>query len=125
MRFITLIIAIFLGLTVSYGQTGEVSGKVLDKDDNSPIAGVIVQVKDTADNTCQYTITNDRGEYNIKYNIPVAALLRFQCMGYKTQEINISEIQSTNTIYMISQPTQLQDVIIKAPDIEQRSDTLT
>lgn len=54
MRFIALIIAMLLGLTVAYGQTGEVSGKVLDKDDNSPIAGVIVQIKDTAGNTYQY-----------------------------------------------------------------------
>ena len=125
MRFITLIIAIFLGLTVSYGQTGEVSGKVFDKDDNSPIAGVIVQIKDTAGNTYQYTITNDRGEYNIKYNVSVATLLRFQCMGYKPQEIQIAEAQTTQTVYLVSQPTQLRDVIIKAPDIEQRSDTLT
>lgn len=115
----------FLGLTVSYGQTGEISGKVLDKEDNSPISGVIVQVKDTAGNTYQYSITNDRGEYNIKYNISVAVLLRFQCMGYKPQEIHIAEAQTTQTIYLVSQPTQLRDVIVKAPDIEQRSDTLT
>ena len=125
MRFITTIIAMFLGLTVTYGQTKEICGKVFDKEDNSPIAGVIVQIKDSVDNSYQYTITNDKGEYCIRYNVSVAELLRFQCMGYKTQEINISEIQSTNTIYMISQPTQLRDVIIKAPDIEQRSDTLT
>lgn len=115
----------FLGLTVSYGQTGEISGKVLDKEDNSPISGVIVQVKDTAGNTYQYSITNDRGEYNIKYNISVAELLRFQCIGYKPQEIHIAEAQTTQTIYLVSQPTQLRDVIVKAPDIEQRSDTLT
>ena len=115
----------FLGLTVSYGQTGEISGKVLDKEDNSPISGVIVQVKDTAGNTYQYSITNDRGEYNIEYNISVAELLRFQCMGYKPQEIHIAEAQTAQTIYLASQPTQLRDVIVKAPDIEQRSDTLT
>ena len=40
MKFIAIIIALFLGLTVSYGQTGEISGKVLDKEDNSPIAVV-------------------------------------------------------------------------------------
>ncbi|MBR4045884.1 MAG: carboxypeptidase-like regulatory domain-containing protein, partial [Alistipes sp.] len=125
MKFIAIIIAMFLGLTVSYGQTGEISGKVLDKEDNSPIAGVIVQVKDSSDNSYQYTIANDKGEYCIRYNVSVAELLRFQCMGYKSQEINISEIQSNNTIYMVSQPTQLRDVIIKAPDIEQRSDTLS
>ena len=125
MRLITTIIAMFFGLTVTYGQTKEICGKVFDQEDNSPIAGVIVQIKDSVGNSYQYTITNNKGEYCIRYNVSVAELLRFQCMGYKTQEINISEIQSTNTIYMISQPTQLQDVIIKAPDIEQRSDTLT
>ncbi len=125
MRLITMIIAIFLGLTITYGQTKEICGKVFDKEDNSPIAGVIVQVKDSSDNSYQYTITNDKGEYCIRYNVSVAELLRFQCMGYKSQEINISEIQSNNTIYMVSQPTQLRDVIIKAPDIEQRSDTLS
>ena len=125
MRLITTIIAILLGLTVTYGQTREVSGKVFDKDDNSPIAGVIVQVKDSADNSYQYTITNDKGEYSIRYNVSVGELLRFQCMGYKPQEICISELQSSQTIYMVSQPTQLRDVIIKAPDIEQRSDTLS
>ena len=41
MRFIDLIIAMLLGLTVAYGQTGEVSGKVLDKDDNPVVKKVI------------------------------------------------------------------------------------
>ena len=125
MRLITIITAMLLGLTVTYGQTKEVSGKVFDKEDNSPIAGVIVQVKDSADNSYQYTITNDKGEYSIRYNVSVAELLQFQCMGYKPQEISISEFQPSQTIYMVSQPTQLRDVIIKAPDIEQRSDTLS
>ena len=114
-----------LGLSVTYGQTKEICGKVFDKDDNSPIAGAIVLVKDSSDNSYQYTITNDKGEYCIRYNISVAELMRFQCMGYKSQEVSISEFRSTNTIYMVSQPTQLRDVIIKAPDIEQRSDTLS
>ena len=125
MRLITTIIVIFLGLTITYGQTKEICGKVFDKEDNSPIAGAIVQVKDSSDNSYQYTITNDKGEYCIRYNVSVAELMRFQCMGYKSQEVSISEIQSNNTIYMVSQPTQLRDVIIKAPDIEQRSDTLS
>ena len=89
MRLITTIIAMFFGLTVTYGQTKEICGKVFDQEDNSPIAGVIVQIKDSVGNSYQYTITNNKGEYFIRYNVSVAELLRFQCMGYKTQEINI------------------------------------
>ena len=47
MRLITTIIAMFFGLTVTYGQTKEICGKVFDQEDNSPIAGVIVQIKDS------------------------------------------------------------------------------
>ena len=125
MRLITTIIAMFFGLTITYGQTKEICGKVFDQEDNSPIAGVIVQIKDSVGNSYQYTITNNKGEYCIRYNVSVAELLRFQCMGYKPQEIQIAEVQTTQTVYLVSQPTQLRDVIIKAPDIEQRSDTLT
>lgn len=125
MRFLTTIFVLLFDLTICYGQTKEVRGIVLDKGDNSPIAGAIVQVKDSAGNTYQYTITNDKGEYHIGYSASVAESLYFQCMGYKPQEVSISQIQSLQTIYMVSQPTQLRDVIVKAPDIEQRSDTLT
>ena len=56
MRIITTIIMILLGLVIAYGQDAEVSGVVLDKEDNSPIAGVIVRIKDSSDATIQYTI---------------------------------------------------------------------
>ena len=45
MRTITTIIMILLGLAIAYGQDAEVIGVVLDKEDNSPIAGVIVRIK--------------------------------------------------------------------------------
>lgn len=66
MRTITTIIMILLGLAIAYGQDAEVSGVVLDKEDNSPIAGVIVRIKDFSDVTIQYAITDDKGVFNIK-----------------------------------------------------------
>ena len=42
---------ILLGLAIAYGQDAEVIGVVLDKEDNSPIAGVIVRIKDSSDAT--------------------------------------------------------------------------
>ena len=90
MRIITAIFAAFFSLSVVYGQTKEVRGVVLDKDDRSPVAGVIVQVKDSSDHPYSYTITNDQGEFGIKYPTSVPDLsLRFQCMSYAPQTIRI------------------------------------
>lgn len=125
MRFVSVAMTILLGVTITYGQTKDIRGLVLDKEDNSPIAGVIVQVVDSAGTTYQYAITNDKGEYYIKCNSSEAERLRFQCMGYSPREMTIPGKQSPLNIYMTAQPTQLRDVIIKSPDIEQRSDTLT
>ena len=126
MRIITAIFAAFFSLSVVYGQTKEVRGVVLDKDDRSPVAGVIVQVKDSSDHPYPYTITNDQGEFGIKYPTSVPDLsLRFQCMSYASQTIRIGVSSSPLTVYLVPRPTQLNDVTVTAPDIEQRSDTLT
>lgn len=108
-----------------FGQTNEICGVVLDKDDNTAIAGVIVQIKDSSGATKQYTITDDRGNFSIKKNISVdGQVLSFQCMGYKLHTVTLDDIKYPLTVHLESQPTQLRDVIIRAPDIEQRSDTL-
>ena len=126
MRVITTIFAAFFSLSIVYGQTKAVRGVVLDKADQSPVAGVIVQVKDASDHTYQYTITNDQGEFSIRYHTSVPDLsLRFQCMSYAPQTVSLGVSSSPLTVYLVPRPTQLNDVIVRAPDIEQRSDTLT
>lgn len=126
MRIITTIIITFWSLAIAYSQDTEVRGVVLDKDDNSPIAGVIVQVKNSSDVTILYTITDDKGVFDIRYcNKNQEFVLSFQSMGYRPYKIGLNKIISPITVYLIPQPTQLKDVIVKAPDIEQRSDTLT
>lgn len=125
MRLIATILAMSLGLAVAYGQTEELRGVVLDKDDHSPIAGAIVQMQDASGHTFRYSLTNDKGEFCIQCNPAVADRLSFRCMSYKAEEVEIRAARSPMTVYLLAQPTRLRDVIVKAPDIEQRSDTLT
>lgn len=126
MRIIITIIVTLISLTRAYGQTKTVHGVVLDKDDNSPIAGVIAQIKDSSGTTIKHFITNDKGEFCMKYNSSVSNLsLRFQRMSYSHHTTDLNSTVSPLTVYLTPQSTQLKDVIVKAPDIEQRSDTLT
>ena len=126
MRTITTINMILLGLAIAYGQDAEVSGVVLDKEDNSPIAGVIVRIKDSSDVTILYAITDDKGVFNIKYKTQNSDfILSFQCMSYRPYKLALNKVISPVIVHLILQPTQLKDVIVNAPGIEQRSDTLT
>ena len=45
-------------------------------------------------------------------------------MGYRSQNFVLKPSMSPVTIRLQAEPTRLRDVIVKAPDIEQRSDTL-
>lgn len=119
------IVCLLIGLSDAFGQTDEVCGVVLDLEDNTAIAGVIVQIKDSSGATKQYAITDDQGYFHVKNSrVTDGFALSFQCMGYKLHTIGMKEIEYPITIHLESQPTQLRDVIVRAPDIEQRNDTL-
>lgn len=126
MRYIILIFFVLLGLPFSYAQTKEVCGFVLDNESDAPIPGVIVRVNSTSEKTASYTITDEKGLFSVKYDSSVSdSFLSFKYIGYKSHEICLNDCDSFITVHLVSQPMQLKDVIVKAPDIEQRSDTLT
>lgn len=102
-----------------------VCGSVHDKTDNEPIAGVIVQIKDSKAKTLHYGITNERGEFCLKYNQELhEQTLSFQCFGYSYYSINFKDFKSDLIIKLEPKSIDLKEVIVKAPDIMQRSDTL-
>lgn len=59
-----------------------ISGKVTDRNDGSPLPGVSIQIKGTADGTQ----TDFDGAYELA-NVPQGAVLIFSYIGKKTQEI--------------------------------------
>ena len=116
---------IFCGLSNVYGQITKIRGFVMDKDNDAAVAGVIIQVKDATDKNLAYTFSDEKGAFSIDCSTYRSAnVLEFHLMGYAEKRIKISEIESPITVYLEPQSTQLKDVIVTAPDIEQRSDTL-
>lgn len=126
MKLIAIIIGLSFCRIIAYSQDKiSVCGYVHDKTLDSPIEGAIVQVKDAKGKTLQYHISNERGEFCMDYDPMLRGLtLQIQRIGYNTLSIPINNLPSPLVITLDSQPIELKEVIVKAPDIMQRSDTL-
>jgi hypothetical protein len=114
-RLAILLLYVYLHLPFCYGQVKALVGSVTDEESGEPVAGAIVQAVDGK----SYTFTTNDGRFSLKGE---ARQIRVQSMGYRSIVVDVSE--SPMHIKMKPEATQLKDVIIKAPDIIQKSDTL-
>ena len=114
-RLVILLLYVYLHLPFCYGQVKALVGSVTDEESGEPVAGAIVQVVGGKN----YTFTTNDGRFSLKGE---ARQIRVQSMGYRSIVVDVTE--SPMHIKMKPEATQLKDVIIKAPDIIQRSDTL-
>ena len=110
-----LFLYLCLNLTLCHGQENTVVGIVTDKESGGPVAGAIVQ----AVGGKVYAITDKDGRFSLKGE---TSQIRVQSMGYRSIVVDVAE--GPLHIKMIPEATQLKDVIVKAPDIIQKSDTL-
>ena len=114
-RLAILLIYVYLHLSLCYGQAKALVGSVTDEESGEPVAGAIVQTVDGKN----YTFTTNDGHFSLKGE---ARQIRVQSMGYRSIVVDVTE--GLMHIKMKPEATQLKDVIIKAPDIIQKSDTL-
>ena len=114
-RLAILLIYVYLHLPLCYGQVKAIVGSVTDEESGEPVAGAIVQVVGGKN----YTFTTNDGRFSLKGE---AQQIRVQSMGYRSIVVDATE--GPMHIKMKPEATQLKDVIIKAPDIIQKSDTL-
>lgn len=103
------------------------SGKVTDKSTGAPLANVLVTVRPVGESKIvKYTQTSQTGTYEIKLSaIPDNHTLYFSIMGYAPQTINLSNSRYQYDVRLTEQATLLKEVVVKAPGIRQRGDTIT
>lgn len=117
---------LFFGISISYGQAIEIFGNVIDEDDGSPITGAIIQIKDTSGKLLNYTFTSYEGSFSLKYSNTISGMhIEIKQMGYRSIKMNVDSLMFPLIIRLVSEVTILDDVIVRAPAITQRSDTLS
>ena len=97
---------LFVSLVGLTAQEKEVSGVVTSAADGSPVIGVNVVVK----NTAQVATTNVNGYYKI--TVPDdAAKLVFSMIGYQTQEVVVGS-RSVIDVQLQAETEQLQEIVV-------------
>jgi len=108
-KLVVLLMLGLAGLTASAQST--VSGKVISAEDNSPIPGVNILVKGTANGT----ITNADGVFSILAS-PTDVLV-FSFVGFRSQEVAINGRNSFDVTLAVD-ATELSEVVVTALGIE-------
>jgi len=109
-----LIMVSLLTATGIMAQTGTISGRVIDKDSQTPLVGVNIIVNNTS-----YGAATDQNGYYYIENIPVGTYnLTYQMMGYeKLEKLNIPVNPDRITQMNVSlgmQPLLGEDVVVSA-----------
>ncbi|MCI1640625.1 MAG: TonB-dependent receptor [Bacteroidales bacterium] len=90
------------------GQYKTLKGVVISSDDNAPLAGVVIHVKD---NNKIVTTTNSKGEYSI--SVPSSAkTVVFQLLGYDEKDIDVKDEYLFTLVTMIIQKSSLDGVVV-------------
>ncbi len=104
-----------------------ISGIVCDNEKKEALSNVLITIKNEKDNTViKFIQTNADGffSFSISEDILNTCMVQISYIGYKTQIIKLTEIQSPINILLISSSIELNEVVINAPKINQYGDTL-
>lgn len=116
-KSVILLLTFFLCVMV-YAQKRAISGVVVDKEMNEPLAGVNVLVKGTTVGT----VTDLDGKYTL--DADGKATLVFSYLSMKTIEEPVNGRTAIN-VTMVSDAEALQEVVVTAMGIKRESKTLT
>lgn len=128
MNYKFLVLFFFSFIMANAQNSGSISGKVTDKNNNSPISYATIVIKSDS-KIVTGGITDDNGNFDIKNLELVPYVIEIQYIGYKTSviEATLSADKKSVTLPKISleeEYTQLEDVTIVAErsTIEQKID---
>jgi len=106
-----LSVVLFTGsLLPAYAQHIEISGNVKN-DSNEPLSGANILVKDRVIGT----ISNNSGDFYFEVKDEPPILLSVSMIGYKSQEIEVTERTVNLDIVMVKYITILDEILVRSP----------
>lgn len=105
-------------------ESVSLTGSVTDKATGKPLPDVIVSLRKDG-KTILFTRTSDDGSFKLKANaMPVHAVLHFSLLNYAPVDVAVSDKRRRYNVQLEERETKLKEVVVKAPDIRQRGDTI-
>jgi len=122
-RYSLFILCLILGLLpVSAAVQDMLNGKIIDAETRQPIAGVVVQALNVNGKAIAFSSTTADGGFSITTSAAFDSI-SFRAMGYESLKLP-RNYDFDNDIELQPEATQLRDVIVQAPDIYAKGDTL-
>ena len=125
-RTLLISLALMTGI-VAMAQRVTLSGTVTDGANGQPIAGVLVTVRPSgAQKVLAFTQTMANGRFEVTLTADATdRVLHFSMMGYAARTLPIEKGRTTYDVTLKEQATALREVVIRAPSIHERGDTIT
>ncbi|MBK6266031.1 TonB-dependent receptor [Marivirga sp. S37H4] len=110
-----LLICLFAGLSIHLqAQSTQIKGTVVDAENGSTLIGVNVLVKGKV----LGTTTDFNGNFDLKLNMQLPITLQFSMIGYKTEEVEVTNTQPIQV--ELSEEILLgQEVVVSASRVEE------
>jgi len=111
---LSLFVSIILFAASSFAQT-KISGKISDGASKESLIGVSIAVKGKVIGT----ISDTKGSFSLSTTTPTPFTIAVSSIGYKTQEITITQSKSDFDIKMEEQDILGQEVVVSASRVEE------
>lgn len=122
-RYNFFILCLFLGLLSASAAVPEtVSGTIIDGETRQPVTGVVVQALNKQGKAIAFASSDAAGAFKIKIS-EAADSISFRCLGYGSLKLH-KDYDFAKGVAMWPKATILKDVIVQAPDIYAKGDTL-
>ena len=122
-RFVSYLFCLFVA-AVAVAQVN-VTGKVIDKESNEPLAGASVIVKGADGKIKKFASSKADGGFSINMPSVIGCRLEVTMMSFAKQSISLDSVSFPLTVYMEPGTTLLKEVTVKADRIREQGDTIT
>ncbi len=114
-------------LIVAAGAVAQVNvtGTVVDKEANEPVAGASVIVKGADGKIKKFASTKADGRFSMSVPIVSGCRLEVSMMSFAKQSIPLDSVTFPLTVYIEPGSIQLKEVAVKADRIREQGDTIT
>lgn len=116
-----ILFCMLLGTAAQASVPGIVQGKIIDAENGEPVVGAVIQALNSSNKPLSFAASNTDGNFRLNLKAGIDSI-SFRCLGYEPMTLHVTADFATVT--MTPAATRLKDVIVKAPDIYAKGDTL-
>lgn len=124
MNRITILLLFFFVAVCSVAQVN-VTGTVIDKENNKPLVGASVIVKGADGKIKKFASSKSDGGFSMTMPSVNGCRLEVNMMSFAKQSIPLDSVNFPLTVYMEPGTTLLKEVTVKADRIREQGDTIT